>query len=117
MRSDDEEKIIAAQKEFDLMKQLDHPNVVKVADIIIVPGTVNIIMEFIDGMELFDAIAEKDQYDESDAKDLFKQIITAIAYLHSKRVCHRDIKPSNVLVCKHSNKVKITDFNISKIQL
>jgi serine/threonine protein kinase len=72
MRSDDDEKIIAAKKEFELMKSLDHQNIVSVRDMIQIPGTVYIIMELVEGRELFDAIAEKEQYDEEDAKQLFK---------------------------------------------
>lgn len=73
------------------------------------------VMKLIDGVELFDKIAEIEKYDESMARALFKQVLLAIEYLHSQGVCHRDIKPSNVLVLNKKEKIKITDFNISKL--
>ena len=113
MRSDNDEKIKSSIKEFQLMKKLNHRNIVKVFEMFQSPGNVNIIMELVEGKELFDAIAQKNKYDEGDAQDLFKQIMEALKYLHKNSVCHRDIKPSNILV--ENNVIKITDFNISKI--
>lgn len=115
MRSDDEEKIIAAKNEFKLMKSLTHPHIVEVIDIVTIPGTVYIVMELVDGMELFEAICENEKYCENDAKLIFRQILDAIGYMHRMNVCHRDIKPSNILIEKQKNVVKVTDFNISKM--
>lgn len=66
------------------------------------------------GKELYDEIKTLGNYTEKKAADLFKQLINAIAYMHSKGVCHRDLKPHNVLVTEDGNTVKITDFNVSK---
>lgn len=116
MRSDDEEKVMVAIKEFELMKKLDHPNIVAVKDIVRIPGFTYIIMELVEGPELFDAIAKKEKYSERDAQLIFKQLLEALQYLHTNKVCHRDIKPSNLLIREKDNVLKVTDFNISKIQ-
>lgn len=115
IRSDDDEKRSGAVKEFELMKHLDHENIVKVHDCVQVRGTVYIVMELIEGMELFEAIAQIGGYCEEDAKKLFAQILAAIKYMHENGVCHRDIKPSNIMVQKKKKSIKVTDFNISKL--
>ena len=71
-------------------------------------------MQYIDGVEVLDSITEQPQgcYTEDDAKELFRQIIEGIAYLHSRDIAHRDIKPQNLLVTKEK-KVYVMDFNVS----
>jgi serine/threonine protein kinase len=71
-------------------------------------------MELIDGQELFDRISEIDKYDENVARNLFIQLLETIDLLHSMGICHRDIKPSNILVLRNQEKIKVTDFNVSK---
>ncbi|CAD8087017.1 unnamed protein product [Paramecium sonneborni] len=65
-------------------------------------------MELIKGKEMFEVINELGHYSESDAKELFKQLLSAIEYMHRNGICHRDLKPNNILC------VEITDFNVSK---
>lgn len=71
-------------------------------------------MDLVDGKEVLDTIAEQPSgcYTEDDAKNLFRQIIEGIAYLHQQNVVHRDIKPQNLLVTAE-NKLFIMDFNVS----
>ena len=70
-------------------------------------------MDKIKGQELMESICEM-KYDENIARNLFKQILEGIAYMHEHGVCHRDIKPSNILVLDDKSSIVITDFNISK---
>lgn len=53
---------------------------------------------FCEGGELFDKINVKGNFSESDARDLFKQMLYAIKYCHTQKVCHRDLKPENFLL-------------------
>ena len=71
-------------------------------------------MELIDGQELFDRISEIEKYDENVARNLFIQLLETIDLLHGIGICHRDIKPSNILVLRNEEKIKLTDFNVSK---
>ncbi len=78
------------------------------------PQEIYLIMEFISGEEMMDHITEIEKYDENSAKQLFKQILDAVKYLHDKKICHRDIKPSNIMVLKGEEKIKLADFNVSR---
>lgn len=69
-------------------------------------------MEYIEGKEIFDTIAEMGAYGEHMAQKIFKQIMEGIDHLHKNGICHRDIKPSNILVTNQAH-VYITDFNVS----
>ena len=53
-------------------------------------------------------------YTEEMAKDVFKQVLTGLKYLHSKGVCHRDIKPQNLYITKSDSRVLILDYNVAK---
>eukprot|EP01017_Pseudomicrothorax_dubius_P039530 TRINITY_DN6075_c0_g1_i7.p1 TRINITY_DN6075_c0_g1~~TRINITY_DN6075_c0_g1_i7.p1 ORF type:complete len:304 (+),score=58.09 TRINITY_DN6075_c0_g1_i7:703-1614(+) len=72
-----------------------------------------LLMELVRGKEMLEVIRETGKYTEADASDKFRQILTAIEYLHSQGVCHRDLKPNNILVSE-DDVVKIVDFNVAK---
>jgi serine/threonine protein kinase len=65
MRNDDEEKVLAARNEFQLMKSLRHEGIVKVKEFFITPKDIYMVMELVDGEELFDRISEIEKYDEN----------------------------------------------------
>ena len=114
MRNHDEERLLAAKNEYDLLKRVTHEHVVKVKKFYPTEREIYTVMELIDGQELFDRISEIDKYDENVARHLFIQLLETIDHLHSIGICHRDIKPSNILVLRNEEKIKVTDFNISK---
>ena len=70
------------------------------------------------GGELFDRIVEKGSYTEKDAADLIKQVLSAVAYMHSEGVVHRDLKPENLLYhsSDEDSKIMISDFGLSKME-
>ena len=72
-----------------------------------------ILLEFAEGIELFDKIIDKTKLNKDKTKLHFYQMVSAIQYLHSKNICYRDLKPENVLLCSADNCkliVKITDM-------
>ena len=72
MRNHDEERILAAKNEFDLLKSLRHSNIVRVKEFFVTSREIYMIMELVVGVELFDKISEIEKYDENMAKRLFK---------------------------------------------
>eukprot|EP01130_Rhizamoeba_saxonica_P000001 TRINITY_DN0_c0_g1_i1.p1 TRINITY_DN0_c0_g1~~TRINITY_DN0_c0_g1_i1.p1 ORF type:complete len:296 (-),score=71.16 TRINITY_DN0_c0_g1_i1:44-931(-) len=104
-------------KEVEIMKGVEHKGVLKLYEIFEDNDSIYIVMELIEGCELFDRIVEKGFYTERDAITIVKQLIEAIEYLHARGIAHRDLKPENLL-CEGTGDgeiVKICDFGLSKI--
>ncbi|KAL4484945.1 hypothetical protein ABPG74_020122 [Tetrahymena malaccensis] len=116
VRTRDEETIENIKQEFLHLKQLNHPNIVKVYELYIdnFSGKIHSVMELINGKEMFEVIHELGHYSELVASKIFSQILDAIAYMHQNYCCHRDLKPNNILCNNDGTEVKITDFNVSK---
>ncbi len=100
------------KKEYELMVQLDHPNIVKAYS-----KEVNeelgpcIVMEYIDGVTL-DKFLEG-QPSQQACRKVVDQLVDALLYIHTKQIIHRDLKPSNILITRNGNNVKIIDFGLS----
>ena len=74
VREDDEEKIEVHKREFQIMKNLDHSNITKARELFVndFKKEIHIVMDFIDGHEIFDTISEIGVYSEQNAQDIFK---------------------------------------------
>jgi len=94
--------------------RLDHPSIVRVYNADEDNGVVYIVMEFIEGESLNEAM-EKRYLNPKDISRLGADIAEALDYAHQKGIIHRDIKPSNILIRK-DGRVKITDFGIAHIE-
>ena len=107
--------------EIDLLRATDHPNIIKLYDVIEDNTSLYLIMEECLGGEFFDRLAERAQklnmYTEKDAARIFKQILAAVNYLHAHGVCHRDLKPENILfsTIEEESPLKLIDFGLSKV--
>ncbi|XP_034112293.2 MAP/microtubule affinity-regulating kinase 3-like [Drosophila nasuta] len=96
-------------REVRIMKLLDHPNIVRLFQVIESERTLYLIMEYASRGELFDHLVKNGRIRERDARVLFRQLVSAIQYCHSKFVVHRDLKAENLLLDQHMN-IKIADF-------
>lgn len=109
------------QTELGLLKETDHPNVVRLYEVIESIDFIYLIMEECLGGELFTRIAHKtkkgERFTEESSRIIFKQIIQSINYLHTHGVCHRDIKPENIMFTsiEDNSPIKLIDFGLSKI--
>ena len=100
------------KKEYDLMVQLDHPNIAKASAKEINPKLGPcIVMEYIDGITLNQFLATKPPV--ASRKKVVEELLDALEYIHSKQIIHRDLKPSNILITRNGNNVKIIDFGLS----
>ena len=102
-------------QEIQLLRRLDHPNIVKLLEVFETETTIYIVMEHMDKGDLYTLLKsqKKGRLSEPQAKPLFLQILRGLEYIHSQRILHRDIKLDNILIDQSSN-LKICDFGISR---
>ena len=100
--------------ETNLMRKLNHPNITKILEMFEDDKYILIIMEYINGGNLFSFVKKRRKLTEKISKFLFKQIILGIKNIHSKNIVHRDIKLENILI-DLNNTIKICDFGIGRI--
>ena len=97
--------------EIDILKNLNHPNILRLYEIYETPSKIILVTEMCDGIELFDEIMEREKFGEADAANVIKQLLQAISYCHSKQIAHRDLKPENILFdSKSKGDIKLLDF-------
>ncbi|CAD5226416.1 unnamed protein product [Bursaphelenchus okinawaensis] len=99
-------------REVRIMKQLDHPNIVKLYQVMETDQTLYLVMEYASGGEVFDYLVAHGRMKEKEARAKFRQIVSAVQYLHSKNIIHRDLKAENLLLDADMN-IKIADFGFS----
>ena len=97
--------------ETNLMRKLNHPNITKILETFEDDKFILIIMEYINGGNLFSFVKKRRKLSEKISKCLFRQIIQGIQHIHSKKIVHRDIKLENILIDLNNN-IKICDFGI-----
>ena len=104
-------------KEIDVLKKVEHPNIVNYFNFLKEDNYIFIIMEFLEGGTLKEYIQENsNNIIEDIAREIIKQIFNALSYLHySCDVCHRDIKPENIMFSEKNNisSLKLLDFGLS----
>lgn len=102
-------------KEVQILRRMNHKNIIKLLDQCRQEDTFYIIMELAEGGELYDYILKKVRLGENQARQFFRQLISAIEYCHGNFVIHRDLKPENILLDRRRGNIKIIDFGMSNI--
>ncbi|KAL2893387.1 CBL-interacting serine/threonine-protein kinase 9 [Bienertia sinuspersici] len=100
------------KREISTMKVIKHPNVVKLHEVMASKTKIYIVLDLVEGGELFDIIAKQGRLKEDEARKYFQQLINAVDYCHSRGVYHRDLKPENLLLDSHGA-LKVADFGLS----
>ena len=98
------------------MKLVQHPNVVRLYEVIDTQTKLYLILELGDGGDMYEYIMKHEKgLEESNARTYFRQIVEAISYCHRLHVVHRDLKLENVVLFKKLGIVKLTDFGFSNM--
>eukprot|EP00190_Bangiopsis_sp_CCMP1999_P002016 CAMPEP_0198729334 /NCGR_PEP_ID=MMETSP1475-20131203/17125_1 /TAXON_ID= ORGANISM="Unidentified sp., Strain CCMP1999" /NCGR_SAMPLE_ID=MMETSP1475 /ASSEMBLY_ACC=CAM_ASM_001111 /LENGTH=339 /DNA_ID=CAMNT_0044491945 /DNA_START=289 /DNA_END=1305 /DNA_ORIENTATION=+ len=111
-RSDHE---FLTEREILILSQVEHENIVRTYDVFEARKQTFFVMEYMSGGQLYDVIAEAETFSEKISREVLKDILLGVRYLHSKNIVHRDIKPENLL-CENPSippPVKIADFGLS----
>ena len=108
--------------EIEILKNLDHPDIVRIIESFNTKNSYILITEYCEGGELFDQV--KNQLSETQIAVIFKQVLSGLAYLHSNNIVHRDLKLENILIheiekSKQTGEdlfnIKIIDFGTARI--
>jgi len=110
LKEDDD--IIRLKREFEMLSQFNHPNVVSVYEIFESIDSYFTVMEYCDGGELFNFIVKNKYLSEEKSAFFYYQLINGLEYIHSLGIVHRDLKPENLLLT-HEEILKIIDFGLS----
>ncbi|KAM6063532.1 myosin light chain kinase 3 isoform 1-T1 [Theristicus caerulescens] len=104
------------KNEINVMNQLNHVNLIQLYDAFEAKNNITLIMEYLDGGELFDRITDENyNLTELDAILFTKQICEGVHYLHQHYILHLDLKPENILCVNHTgNQIKIIDFGLAR---
>lgn len=99
-------------REISILRDLSHPNIVRLHEMVETDRHIGIIMEYASGGELFDHILNHRYLKDNAARRLFAQLISGVGYLHKKGIVHRDLKLENLLLDRNRN-IIITDFGFA----
>uniref|UniRef100_T1JBJ8 Protein kinase domain-containing protein n=1 Tax=Strigamia maritima TaxID=126957 RepID=T1JBJ8_STRMM len=100
-------------REIEIVRDLQHPNIIQVHRILDTGDTVFIFMDIAERGDLLDYIRTHGALNEPKARNFFRQLVSAIKYLHTKEITHRDLKCENVLLCTEDH-IKLTDFGFAR---
>ncbi|CAK58777.1 unnamed protein product (macronuclear) [Paramecium tetraurelia] len=102
--------------EMNILKNLDHPHIVKLYELYQDAQNYYLITEYLSGGELFERIKAMTIFNEKKAAEYMRQILSAVMYCHEQKIVHRDLKPENILFVNDSSTspLKIIDFGTSR---
>lgn len=103
--------------EVKIISKMDHPNIVKYYETYEEEHYIHIVMEYLQGEDLFNLIRSKkgDNFSENDIAEIISCLMKAVSYIHNQKIVHRDIKPENILFSRNNNynSLKLIDFGLS----
>lgn len=115
LESEDEGVPSTAIREISLLKELNHPNIVRLQDVLMQENRLHLVFEYLsmDLKKYLDSIPSGQFMDKMLVKSYLHQILQAIVYCHQRRILHRDLKPQNLLIDQKGS-IKIADFGLAR---
>lgn len=86
------------RNEIRILSQLDHPSISFLKEYFVEEGTYHLVLELLTGGELLEALCERGCFPEEDVRRIFRDVLDAVAYMHSLGVAHRDLKLENLVI-------------------
>lgn len=102
------------KREIAVLKTLRHKHIVSMREVLQTSRHIYIVLELVEGGELFEQIVSERRFPEEKARRYFQQLILAVKYCHTQGIAHRDLKPENLLLDKHGI-IKISDFGLANL--
>jgi len=102
------------ENEIKILKSMIHPNIIKLVEVYETDEELFLVMEFIPGGELYEALINYGPFSEDKTYEIFRQVVEAVVYLHKNGIAHRDIKLENILWTESSDQLKLTDFGLAR---
>jgi serine/threonine protein kinase len=105
---------LTVDREVVMMKLMDHPNIVRIYDVYEGEKELYLVLEYVEGGELFDLLVNRGKMPALEALEYFKQIVYGLSYAHTFSIIHRDLKPENILICTLDPPlIKIADWGMA----
>merc|ERR1711971_78557 len=109
-----DDKLEGMRKEVDVLMRMDHPHIVSLLDVYEEEGSLNLVMECLEGDDLCDKYNEVGRFSEEEAAHAMWQMMLAVHYVHLQGVVHRDVKLEHFMYeTKDSKHLKLIDFGLS----
>lgn len=104
-------------REIQMLRLLDHPNIVKIHEVFEDELAYHIVMELCTGRELLECLSDSGHFNENTASQVLKKILSVVNYMHQNGVCHRDLKLENFvgITCENEIDLKLVDFGLSRL--
>ncbi|XP_030373846.1 cyclin-dependent kinase 1-like [Scaptodrosophila lebanonensis] len=115
INSDDEGVPSTAIREISFLKELKHPNIVELQEVVVKEKSIYLVFEYLsmDLRKYLDSLPKGKRLERNLVRSYMRQVTSAILFCHRRRILHRDLKPQNLLINRHG-RIKVGDFGLAR---